>query len=100
MGRSFVGGLGPEIGSQVTRWWALQFSSRPQPPVTWAGGLGGGGGGTRPWWLALLACGGAYWPLAFEPSAMTRRHPYYWGGGVSQVFSLFHSGHFEESQNG
>ena len=29
-------------------------------------GLGGGGVGTRPWWLALLACGGAYWP---------------WGGG-------------------
>ena len=28
--------------------------------------LGGGGGGTRPWWLALLACGGAYWPLALE----------------------------------
>ena len=24
----------------------------------------GGGVGTRPWWLALLACGGAYWPLA------------------------------------
>ena len=32
---------------------------------------GGGGVGTRPWWLALSACGGAYWPLAFEPSAMT-----------------------------
>ena len=40
---------------------------------------GGGGGGTRPWWLALLACGGAYWPLALEPSAMTNRHPYYCG---------------------
>ena len=40
---------------------------------------GGGGVGTRPWWLALLACGGAYWPLAFEPSAMTSRHPYYCG---------------------
>ena len=38
-----------------------------------------GGSGTRPWWLALLACGGAYWPLAFEPSAMTSRHPYYCG---------------------
>ena len=37
----------------------------------------GGGVGTRPWWLALLACGGAYWPLAFEPSALTSRHPYY-----------------------
>ena len=42
----------------------------------------GGGVGTRPWWLARLACGGAYWPLAFEPSAMTSRHPYYWGGGT------------------
>ena len=40
---------------------------------------GGGGVGTRPWWLALLACGGAYWPLAFEPSATTSRHPYYCG---------------------
>ena len=29
--------------------------------------------------MALLACGGAYWPLAFEPSAMTSRHPYYYG---------------------
>ena len=43
-------------------------------------GTGGGGGvGTRPWWLALLACGGAYWPLPFEPSAMTSRHLYYSG---------------------
>ena len=41
-----------------------------------AGGGGGGGSGTRPWGLALLACGGAYWPLALEPSAMTSRHPY------------------------
>ena len=41
--------------------------------------LGGGEVGTRPWWLALLACGGAYWPLALEPSAMTSRHPHYWG---------------------
>ena len=40
---------------------------------------GGGGVGTRPWWLALLACGGAYWPLALEPSAMTSRHPYHCG---------------------
>ena len=55
--------------------------------------LGGGGLGTRPWWLALLACGGAYWLLALEPSAMTSRHRHYcghpqccghppgWGGG-------------------
>ena len=40
---------------------------------------GGGGVGTRPWWLALLACGSTYWPLAFEPSVMTSRHPYYCG---------------------
>ena len=44
-----------------------------------------GGVGTRPWWLALLACGGAYWPLAFEPSAMTSRHPYYYGHPPSWV---------------
>ena len=47
-----------------------------------SGGLwhkGGGGFGTRPWWLALLACGGAYWPLALEPSAMTSRPPHYCG---------------------
>ena len=42
-------------------------------------GGGGGGVGTRRWWLALLAYGGAYWPLALEPSAMTSRHPYYCG---------------------
>ena len=47
----------------------------PDPPTH----PGDGGFGTRPWWLALLACGGAYWPLAFEPSAMTSRHPYYCG---------------------
>ena len=45
----------------------------PYPPL-WGGGVG-----TRPWWLALLTCGGAYWPLAFEPSAMTSRHPHYCG---------------------
>ena len=51
---------------------------------------GGRGVGTRPWWLALLACGGAYWPLALEPSAMTSRHPHYCGhphcrkGGMAQ----------------
>ena len=56
-----------------------------------AGGCGGGGGegvGTRPWWLALLACGGAYWPLAFVPSAMTMGGGGDWrfgqGGGGSQ----------------
>ena len=42
---------------------------------TWGGGVG-----TRPWWLPLLACGGAYWPLALEPSAMTSRHPYFAAG--------------------
>ena len=38
-----------------------------------------GGVGTRPWWLALLACGGTYWPLALEPCAMTSKHPHYCG---------------------
>ena len=47
---------------------------------------GGGGFGTRPWWLALLACGGAYWPLAFEPSAMTSRHLAGGGGGARAHF--------------
>ena len=59
-----------------------------------AQGLGGwawgGGGGTRPRWLALLACGGAYWPLALEPSAMPSRHLYCRGhppvpGGESRM---------------
>ena len=48
--------------------------------------------GTRPWWLALLACGGAWWPLAFEPSAMPSRHPHYCGhppawGGIQNATS-------------
>ena len=52
----------------------------------------GGGVGTRPWWLALLACGGAYWPLAFEPFAMTSGHPHYCGhppswGGIQNATS-------------
>ena len=51
--------------------WSV-WSRHPSPE-------GGGVLGTRPWWLALLACGGAYWPLALEPSAMTSRHPYYCG---------------------
>ena len=56
------------------------------------GARGGGGFGTRPWWLALLACGGAYWPLALEPSAMTSRpphcrgHPPAWAGGGGGVW--------------
>ena len=33
----------------------------------------GGRVGTRPWWLALLACGGACWFLTLESSAMTSR---------------------------
>ena len=62
-------------------------SDRPPPPPEGGGGLqgGGGGGGTRPWWVALLACGGAYWPLTLEPSAMTsvllRASPCLGGGG-------------------
>ena len=39
----------------------------------------GGGIDTGPWWVALLACGSAYWPVAFEPSAMTSRRPHYCG---------------------
>ena len=46
----------------------------------------GGGVGTRPGWLALLACGGAYWPLGFEPSAMTSRLGF-GGGGAKGVHS-------------
>ena len=42
-------------------------------------GTRGGGAGIRPWWLALFACGGAYWPLALEPSAVTSGHPHYCG---------------------
>ena len=30
----------------------------------------GGRFGTRPWWLALLACGGAYWPLVLKSSVL------------------------------
>ena len=66
----------------------------------WRAPFGGGGVGTRPWGLALLACGRAYWPLALEPSAMTSRrpyccgHPYYCGhppaggrGGIQNATS-------------
>ena len=64
----------------------------------WMEGRRAGGGGvgsirgefgTRPWWLALLACGGAHWPLALQPSAMTSRHPHCRGhpplGGESRM---------------
>ena len=55
-------------------------ANSPSPPhQPLAGGPLGRGFGTRPWWLALLACGGAYWPLALEPSAMTSGHPHYCG---------------------
>ena len=56
---------------------------------------GGGGVGTRPWWLALLACGGAYWPLAFEDkqasvlvraSALLRASTCPWGGNAGCNF--------------
>ena len=56
---------------------AVQFSWKSRQATRQQGG--GGGDGTRPWWLALLACGGAYWPLAFEPSAMPSRDPHYCG---------------------
>ena len=51
----------------------------PRLAEAWIQLVGGGGVGTRPWWLALLTCGGAYWPLALEPSAMTSWHLYYCG---------------------
>ena len=63
-GATFLGGVwGVEVGGWVGVGW----------------GDRGEGFRTRPWWWALLACGGAYWPLALEPSAMTRRHPHYCG---------------------
>ena len=66
----------------------LRYAERTEP-------TGGGGGiGTRPWWLALLARGSAYWPLAFEPSAMTSRHPHCrghppaWGASRMQLLPM------------
>ena len=43
----------------------------------------GGGVGTRPWWLALLACGGAYWPLALEQGERGGWHKALGVGSVS-----------------
>ena len=57
--------LAPKAPEKMFDWPGRQFG-----PIFWGGGVQGGGVGTRPWWLALLACGGAYWPLAFEPSAI------------------------------
>ena len=78
-GDSFTGEKILWVGETVRllqkRWRALQSGS------TAVHRRGGGGVGTRPWWLALLACGGAYWPLAFEPSAMTSRQG--GGGGIA-----------------
>ena len=62
----------------------VQINSPFHPP------RGGGGVGTRPWWLALLACGGAYWPVTLEPSAVTSRHPHCRGGGG--ILALAESG--------
>ena len=73
------------------------------------GGAGrgrGGGVGTKPWWLALLACGGAYWPLTCEPSAMPSRHPHCrghlpaWGGGESRMHLLPTASSLEEGGGG
>ena len=99
-GGVFSAGLDPKpqgVGRGAHRGpWSDGYRARIYPRVTgtWSHEpTEGGGVGTRPWWLALLACGGAYWHLAFEPSAMTSRHPYYcgrphcrrhppsWGGG-------------------
>ena len=75
--------LGPADGTSPCVWGGAL-------PCRGAGGLkslGGGGLAQGLWWLALLACGGAYWPLVFEPSAMPSRPPHYrthppaWGGG-------------------
>ena len=72
------------------------FGKPPPPPPGLVKMLLLGGEGTRPWWLALLACGGAYWPLALEPSAMTSRpphcrgHPPAWGGGGIQNATSAH----------
>ena len=66
-----------------------------------AGGGGGGGVGTRPWWLALLACGGPYWPLAFEPSAMPSMPPYSAGIPLPEWESRMHHGpHRREETKG
>ena len=79
------GGLGPKlcVPKMVRKDFprgTFRFCSRWS---LWSGkgGSRDGGVGTRSWWLALLACGGAHWPIAFEPSAMTSRHPYYCGRG-------------------
>ena len=77
-----TGGTGG--GQEVLQWlYTGGVRQLPPPPQLTVGrrplGGGGAGVGTRPWWLALLACGCAYWPLALEPSAMTSRHPYYCG---------------------
>ena len=78
-------GLCPKDGPKKSVLTKSNFSARnvlTDPRGGGGGGSGGGGGGrggTRPWWLALLACGGAYWPLAAEPSAMTSRHPHFCG---------------------
>ena len=57
----------------------------------------GGGVGTRPWGLARLACGGAYWPLAFchdrQAPALLRASALPWGGeGGDVVFRLRNEG--------
>ena len=90
------GGGGVALCAPFSRPAALQGSrdGDPDGPMGAVGRGGRGAGvGTRPWWLALLAYGCAYWPLALEPSAMTSRRPYYcvhphcrghppaWGGG-------------------
>ena len=50
----------PGIDPAISRGLSACPSAGPTATV----GGGGGGVGTRPWCLALLACGGAYWPLA------------------------------------
>ena len=43
------------------------------------GGVLGGGGWHKALVVGSVSLRGAYWPLAFQPSAMTSRHPYYCG---------------------
>ena len=81
-----LGGRGGGLPSKLREYAGWYFRGSARVPLLRGGScvLGGGGVGTRPWWLALLACGGAYWPLALEPSAMTSRHPHcrgHMGGG-------------------
>ena len=56
----FQGVVGPGFVTNLT---TVRSLTRQVHGMLVAGGVWGRGEvGTRPWWLALLACGGAYWP--------------------------------------